>query len=94
MDWQDQARRQAGVISRDQLRRHDMSSDSIDGLVRRNALCVLLPGVYSPRPVPGSMNQREWAAVLWSGGVLSHRSAGTALATAGRGDHDPARHSR
>ena len=75
MDWQDRARRQAGVISRDQLRRHHISSDSIDGLVRRNALCALLPGVYSPRPVPGSMNQREWAAVLWSGGVLSHRSA-------------------
>jgi hypothetical protein len=75
MDWRDQARRQSGVISRDQLRDAGIGHARIDGLVARRELLELLPGVYSPRPVPGSSRQRMWAAALWSGGVVSHRSA-------------------
>ena len=75
MDWRDRARRQAGVISHGQLVHSGLSHARIDGLVRRRDLVELLPGVYSPRPVPGSMRQRMWAAALWSGGVISHRSA-------------------
>lgn len=75
MHWQEVARRQAGVIGRRQLRASGLSADAVDGLVRRRELSELLPRVYSPRPVPSSLAQREWAAVLWSGGALSHRSA-------------------
>lgn len=75
MDWRDRARRQAGVIARWQLGCSGLSPRQIDGLVGRADLTQLLPGVYSPRPVPESVLQRDWAAVLWSGGVLSHRSS-------------------
>ena len=77
MDWRDRARRQSGVISRDQLVRAGVSDTRIDSLVRRRELYELLPTVYSPRPVPGSPRRRMWAAALWSGGVISHRSAAT-----------------
>lgn len=76
MHWQDVARSQAGVIARAQLRTCGVSEDAIRGLIARGELVALLPGVYAPRPVPGSWLQRCWAAVLWSDGVLSHRSAG------------------
>jgi very-short-patch-repair endonuclease len=75
MDWRDLARRQGGAISREQLRTSGLSEDDVRGLVGRRDLTRLLPGVYTPRPVPDSVAQQEWAAVLWSGGVLSHRSA-------------------
>ncbi len=75
MDWQDLARQQAGVIAHRQLARSGVTRRQIDGLVGRRDLTEVLPAVYSPRPVPDSMLQRDWAAVLWSGGVLSHRSA-------------------
>ncbi len=76
MDWQERTRRQAGTIGRDQLRRAGLTEDRVRGMVSRCELVELLPGVYSPRPVPASTRQRMWAAVLWSdGGVISHRSA-------------------
>jgi very-short-patch-repair endonuclease len=75
MDWRDRARRQAGAIGRGQLAAAGLSESRIAGLVARRDLYELLPGVYSPRPVPESMRQRMWAAALWSGGVISHRSA-------------------
>jgi very-short-patch-repair endonuclease len=75
MHWHDLARQQAGVIARRDLERCGLSADEIDGLIRRRQLAALLPGVYSPRPVPRSRAQAEWAAVLWSGGVLSHGTA-------------------
>jgi very-short-patch-repair endonuclease len=75
MDWRDRARQQAGVISREQFADCGVSEDEVRGLVRRRDLTEVLPCVYSPRPVPQSNEQQQWAAVLWSGGVLSHRSA-------------------
>ncbi|HEY3717601.1 MAG TPA: type IV toxin-antitoxin system AbiEi family antitoxin domain-containing protein [Jatrophihabitantaceae bacterium] len=75
MDWRDLARRQAGVVSRRQLARCGVSEDRIDGLVRRRELLELLPGVYAARPAESSTRQRLWTAQLWSGGVISHRSA-------------------
>ncbi|MCW2494336.1 DUF559 domain-containing protein [Jatrophihabitans sp.] len=74
MDWRDLARGQAGTVARGQLLRCGLTDDAVDGLVARE-LVTVLPGVYSPRAVPRSLAQREWAAVLWSGGVLSHWSA-------------------
>jgi very-short-patch-repair endonuclease len=75
MDWQDLARQQAGVVAHRQLASSGLTQRQIDGLVGRADLTELLPAVYSPRPVPGSALQRDWAAILWSRGVLSHRSA-------------------
>lgn len=75
MDWRDRARRQAGAISRAQLAKCGQSESRITGMVQRKDLIEILPGVYSPRPVPGSPRQRMWAAVLWSGGAVSHRSS-------------------
>ena len=64
------------MISRAQIVRCGLGDTHIDSLLRRRAICELLPGVYAPRPVPDSAIQRMWAAVLWSdGGVISHRSA-------------------
>jgi very-short-patch-repair endonuclease len=75
MDWRDRARSQAGAISRSQLARCAVSERSIDGLVARRDLIEVLPSVYAARSAPGSAAQREWAAILWSGGALSHASA-------------------
>jgi very-short-patch-repair endonuclease len=75
MDWRDRARRQAGAISRAQLATCGQSESRITGMVHRRELIEILPGVYSARPAPESMRQRLWAAVLWSDGVVSHRSA-------------------
>jgi very-short-patch-repair endonuclease len=75
MDWRDVARSQAGVISRAQLADCPLSPSVIRRLVARRDLVVLLPGVYTARPVPDSFEQRAWAAALWSDGSISHRSA-------------------
>jgi very-short-patch-repair endonuclease len=75
MDWRDVARAQSGVVTRDQLVQHGVSEDAVRGLVRRRDLTCLLPGVYAARPVAISFLQRAWAAALWSGGAISHRSA-------------------
>lgn len=63
------------MVSRRQLARCGVSEDRIDGLVRRRELLEVLPGVYLARPAEPSMRQRLCAAQLWSGGVISHRSA-------------------
>jgi very-short-patch-repair endonuclease len=76
VDWRDLARAQAGVISRRQLRECGVTEYAVRGLVGRRELTALLPGIYAPRPVPASSRQRTWAAALWSGGVVSHRSGG------------------
>lgn len=75
MDWRDVARQQAGTIDRTQFARYGVTEDEVRGMVRRGDLIELLPCVYSPRSVPDSTNQRDWGAVLWSAGVLSHYSA-------------------
>jgi very-short-patch-repair endonuclease len=73
--WEDVARRQAGAIDRTQLAGSGLSQDEIRGLIQRRHLRAVLPGVMAHRSTPSSVAQREWAAVLWSGGVLSHWSA-------------------
>jgi very-short-patch-repair endonuclease len=75
MDWRDVARSQAGVITRDQLADCALPLGAIRRLVAQHDLVALLPGVYTARPVPDSFQQRAWAAALWSGGAISHRSA-------------------
>lgn len=75
MQWQEIARGQAGAVDRSQLSRAGCSSRRIDGLIARRELVEIMPSVYASLSAPASVGQREWAAVLWSGGVLSHRSA-------------------
>jgi very-short-patch-repair endonuclease len=75
VDWRDLARSQAGVISLDQLRASGLTDGETRGLRTRGDLVRLLPGVYAARPVRDSFERRVWAAALWSGGVVSHRSA-------------------
>jgi very-short-patch-repair endonuclease len=75
MDWRDRAVRQAGAISRAQLAGCGLSESRITGMVHRRELVEILPAVYSARAAPASARQHLWAAALWSGGVISHRSA-------------------
>jgi very-short-patch-repair endonuclease len=63
------------VIDRRQFARCGVTEDEVRGLVGRGDLIEVLPCVYRTRATPDSAAGREWAAVLWSGGVLSHRSA-------------------
>jgi len=76
MDWLDLARTQAGAISRVQLLECGLTEHQVRGLVRRADLVQLLPSIFSQRSLPTSFMTRAWAAVLWSGGALSHPSAG------------------
>lgn len=75
VDWRDLARAQAGVITRGQLTDCGVGASVIRRLIARRDLVPVLPGVYAARPSPVSFELRAWAGVLWSGGVLSHRSA-------------------
>jgi very-short-patch-repair endonuclease len=73
--WWILARRQAGVIARDQLLEVGLSEPEVDGLVCRRELNELYSGVYLHSSGAVSFKQRLWAAALWSSGVISHRSA-------------------
>lgn len=75
MRWEDVARRQAGAVHRRQLRELGISARAVDGMVARRDLLTVAHGVYAARAAPESQNRRDWIAVLWSGGVLSHWSA-------------------
>jgi very-short-patch-repair endonuclease len=76
MDWRDVACAQAGVVGRSQLLEVGVSEGALRGLTGRRELIVAAPGVYSLRGVPDCFDQQLWVAALWSGGVISHRSAG------------------
>jgi predicted transcriptional regulator of viral defense system len=76
VEWQEQARRQAGAIERRQLLAGGLTPARVKGAIARGELIALLPGVYTARLVPRSVHQSLWAAQLWSdGGAVSHRSA-------------------
>lgn len=68
---------QLGVLSRAQALKSGMSTRVLERRVSSGRWKVALPGVYVPRPVPSSWEQRLMAVVL-SGGhtaLVSHRSA-------------------
>ena len=75
MRWEDLARRQGGVIAREQLV-PILGENAVDGLVRRQDLVTVQPDVYRDRATPAVRLGDYWAAVLWSGGWLSLGSAG------------------
>lgn len=57
-------RRQAGVVSRRQLRDLGCRPHDVERLVRRRALTRVHPGVFVEHTGPLSWEQRAWAAVL------------------------------
>lgn len=74
--WQDTARRQCGIIRRDQLRAGGLSDRQIDRVLARGDLRSAGPrGVLTVAGAPSSPEAAWWVAVLATGGVLSHVSA-------------------
>ncbi len=71
------ARKQGGVISRDQARRAGMPVAAIDGSLRRGRWQAVYPAVYATFSGPVPRHARLHAAVLaaGAGAVLSHLTA-------------------
>lgn len=62
--------RQAGLVTRAQLRELRLRDDVIDGLVRRRRLVALARGLYRIAGATVPAEQPAWAAVLATGGLL------------------------
>lgn len=75
MPWSELARRQAGVITRAQLRTSGRTDRQIDILVANGALEPLWRGLYLVRGAPLSYEARLWAASLSFDGVLGFATA-------------------
>jgi hypothetical protein len=71
----DLARRQHGVVQRDQLRRLGLTDHHVGGMVRRYELVQVAPTVFRVAGAPGSFRQDLLAAILDSNGFGSHRAA-------------------
>lgn len=71
-NWGTVARRQAGVVTRSQLRDHGLSDDAIDRLLRTRALDRVGPGVFLARGAPLSFEARLWCAVWRTSGMLGY----------------------
>ncbi len=71
------ARRQAGRVTRAQLRHLGVSDDAIHGWSRSGYLIRVLPRVYAVGHDIPTLEARLWEAVLYAGpgAVISHRSA-------------------
>jgi predicted transcriptional regulator of viral defense system len=67
------------VVARSQLRGAGLTDHQVRGLWHRGELREILPAIYAVRGLPDSFLLRAWAAALWSGGVVSHRSAARLL---------------
>jgi len=82
------ARRQRGVVAREQLRRCGLSDDQIDSWAGDGRIQRLFRGVFAVGSVPVTEQGRIQAAVLACGGraVVSHRSAAFLL---GIGERSP-----
>jgi len=73
--WGDVAARQAGVISRAQLRIGGLTDHMVDGLLASGGLTPLARGVFLVRGAPVTYEVGLWSAVLSTGGVLGFASA-------------------
>jgi very-short-patch-repair endonuclease len=73
--WMAVARRQGGVLSRDQCRGAGLTPREVDGLLRRGALLRMGSGVLRLAGAPFSEDTRHWHAVLATRGVLIASSA-------------------
>jgi hypothetical protein len=70
---------QAGVVSRKQLAALGLSADGVLRRCKAGRLHRIHPTVYLVGHTALGLTTREWAAVLATGGVLSHRSSGMKL---------------
>ena len=77
MEPDDLIAQQYGVIARHQAVELGMSRHQIDRRVRRGEWVIVDRGVYRHRVVPMSWHGDVLRAVLSTGGVASHRCAGT-----------------
>lgn len=75
MSWAETARRQAGVITRAQLREAGLSDDRVDHMLLTGALVEVARGVHLVRGAPDGIDVRRWTVVLATGGVLGFASA-------------------
>lgn len=57
------------------MRETGMTDRTRRGMVQRSELVTVLPSVYRAAPTPLSRRGAMFAAVLWSGGAISHLSA-------------------
>ena len=70
------AEQQYGLITRAQARDLGVSDSAIDRRVASGRLIVVHPGVYRFPGAPVTSHQRALAAAFWTGGLVSHASAG------------------
>lgn len=66
--------RQAGVVTRAQLRALGLSRPAVETMLRRRELVPVHPGVYVDHTGAPSPLQRRWAAVLYAGPAALHLS--------------------
>ncbi|MHA3702284.1 DUF559 domain-containing protein [Jatrophihabitans sp. YIM 134969] len=76
MHWWATAERQGGVIGVEQLRAVGVTDAQHRGMVGRGELVLVLPGVFRAPSTPLTPRGRRFAAVMWSHGVVSYRTAG------------------
>jgi hypothetical protein len=71
------ARRQSGVINREQARAAGLTDDAIEAKLRAHRWRRVFDGVYATFSGPLPRAATMWAAVLWAGpgAMLSHESA-------------------
>jgi very-short-patch-repair endonuclease len=75
MDWADQARRQAGTITRRQLRACGQDDSAITRLARSGAIEAQGRRVYLVRGAPSTAGAAMWAAVLGLNAIVGFASA-------------------
>ena len=74
-----QAERQYGLINRTQAATCGMSEYAMTRRVMNGDWITVFPGVYRLPGAPPSKRQTTMAATLWSGGTISHNTAGKLL---------------
>jgi very-short-patch-repair endonuclease len=73
----DDARRQHGIVTRDQLHEAGLTNKLIDARCREGELTPVTSGLYRLSGAPTTWHQRIWATLLAAqpGSVVSHRTA-------------------
>jgi len=69
-NWAETARSQGGAISRPQLLSYGLHRNSIDNLLKVEAIVPRANGVYLARGVPDTYLSRIWIAILATDGVV------------------------
>lgn len=75
MPWDRIAKRQSGVVAREQLVETGLTLRQIDSMVAKRWLTLEARGVYLVRGAPQTYESRLWVAQLATGGVLGFHTA-------------------